>query len=107
MKRLIALIALPVCAVILASCETTSKTAPPVTAAFVQAGRRKGSEARELEAGRAVFLNRCIACHALPDAAQYDAGRIPGVVSWMSERAHLTPEQKDQVTKYLLAVRSQ
>ena len=107
MKPLLALTAVPVCALILASCETSLKSAPPVTAAFVRAGHRKDSEFRELEAGRKIFLNRCIACHALPDVANYDAGRIPGIVGWMSERAHLTPEQKDLVTKYLQAVRSQ
>lgn len=107
MKPFLGLIALPVCAVILVSCETTTKTAPPVTAAFVRASHRKDSETGELEAGRKLFLNRCIACHALPDATHYEPGRIPGIVGWMAHRAHLTPEQKDQVTKYLLAVRSQ
>jgi mono/diheme cytochrome c family protein len=107
MKPLLALVALPVWAVILASCETSLKTAPPVTAAFVRASDRKDSELGELEAGRKLFLNRCIACHALPEVAHYDAGRIPGIVGWMSERAHLTSAKKDQVTKYLLAVRSQ
>jgi mono/diheme cytochrome c family protein len=107
MKPFLAVAALAVCALILASCETSLKSAPPVTAAFVRAGHRKDAEFRELEAGRKIFLNRCIACHALPNVANYNPGRIPGIVGWMSERAHLTPEQKDQVTKYLLAVRSQ
>jgi mono/diheme cytochrome c family protein len=60
-----------------------------------------------LEAGRKVFLNRCIPCHALPDIARYDARRLPGIVNWMSGRAHLTPEQKEALTKYLLTVKRQ
>ena len=91
-KRLPAALALPACVVILASCETTLTSAPPVTA---------------LEAGRKVFLNRCIPCHALPDIARYDSERLPGIVSWMSGRAHLTPEQKNALTKYLLTVKAQ
>jgi hypothetical protein len=39
--------------------------------------------------------------------ARYDSARIPGIVRWMSHRAHLTPEQHDALLKYLLAVKSQ
>ena len=107
MKPFLILIALPVCAFILAGCETSSQSAPPVNAAFLRTTHRKDSDARTLDAGRTVFVNRCIACHALPNVANYDAGRIPGIVGFMADRAHLTREQKDLVTNYLLAVRSQ
>jgi len=107
MKLLVSLIAVPICAVVLASCETSLKSAPPVTAAFVRSGLRENADARTLAEGRKVFLTRCISCHALPDATRYDSARIPRIVSWMSGRAHLTPEQKEALTKYLLTVRSQ
>jgi mono/diheme cytochrome c family protein len=106
-KPLLAALALPACVVILASCETTLTSAPPVTAAFVQAGRHEHADAATLEAGRKVFLNRCILCHALPEIARYDRKRIPGIVGWMSKRAQLTSEQKEALTKYLLTVKSQ
>ena len=106
-KRLLAALALPACVVILASCETTLTSAPPVTAAFVHAGRHEHADAQTLEAGRTVFLNRCIPCHALPDIARYDSERIPGIVRWMSGRAHLTPEQTAALTKYLVTVKAQ
>jgi mono/diheme cytochrome c family protein len=106
-KRLLAALALPACVVILASCETTVTSAPPVTAAFVRAGNHDYAEAQTLEAGRKVFLNRCIPCHALPDIARYDSGRIPGIVRWMSGRARLTPEQTAALTKYLVTVKAQ
>jgi mono/diheme cytochrome c family protein len=76
-----------------------------VTAAFVQAGVRQNADAPTLERGRKIFLNRCIVCHALPDVAHYDPPRIPRFVGWMSHRAHLTPEGKEALTKYLLTVR--
>src|SRR3954466_10288327 len=107
MKPLLAFGAVPICVVLLASCETSSKCAPPVNAAFLQASHRKDSDSRALEAGRTIFVNRCIACHALPNVAAHEPTRIPGIVAVMSHRAHLTPEQKELVTKYLLAVRSQ
>jgi mono/diheme cytochrome c family protein len=106
-KHLFWALALPGCLVILASCETTLTSAPPVTTAFVQAGRHAHADAETLEAGRKVFLNRCITCHALPEVARYDSKRIPEIVGWMSERAHLTPEQKEALIKYLLTVKSQ
>lgn len=106
MKLVLTAIALPMCAVILASCETNLKLAPPVTAAFVRAGRQENADARTLEAGREVFVNRCIPCHALPDIARQDSARIPRVVGWMSHRAHLTSQEKEALIKYLLTVRS-
>ncbi|HEX8077112.1 MAG TPA: cytochrome c [Chthoniobacterales bacterium] len=92
---------------LLTSCEANLKSAPPVTAAFIQSGRREHADARTLTEGRQVFLNRCIACHALPDVSQLDPARIPGVVGWMSGRAHLTAEQKQALIKYLLTVKAQ
>ena len=105
MKRLLVAISLPVYAVVFASCETSLKSAPPVTAAFLRANRPEKPET--LEAGRKVFLNRCIACHALPDMAEHDAAKIPKIVGWMSGRACLTPDQHDALVRYLLAVKSQ
>jgi cytochrome c553 len=107
MKRLLLAILPPVCVVILASCETSLKSAPPVTAAFINSGRQKKADAPTLEAGRKVFLNRCIPCHAVPDIARQDSARIPRIVGWMSGRAHLTSEQQEVLVKYLLAVKSQ
>jgi mono/diheme cytochrome c family protein len=107
MNRLLVAVIGPTCAVIFASCETSLKSAPPVTAAFVRAGRREIADARTLEAGRKVFLNRCIACHALPDVTRQDPARIPRIVGWMSSRARLTPEQHEALVKYLLTMRSQ
>jgi hypothetical protein len=107
MKLLVSFIAVPVCAVVLVSCETSLKSAPPVTAAFVRSGTREHADAQTLVEGRTVFLNRCIPCHALPDVSRYDSARIPRIVGWMSGRAHLTAEQQQALTKYLLTVRSQ
>src|SRR5256714_5947384 len=106
MNRLLVAVIGPTCAVIFASCETSLKSAPPVTAAFIRAGRQERADAQTLEAGRKVFLNRCILCHALPDVTRQDPARIPQIVGWMSTRAHLTPEQHQALVKYLLMVKS-
>ena len=94
-------------ALLLTSCETYLKSAPPVTVSFVQAGRSQKADEQTLQEGRKVFLNRCILCHALPDVGRYPSARIPGIVGWMSSRAQLTSEQKDALTRYLLTAKSQ
>ena len=104
---LVGLVSLSTVALLLTSCETYLKSAPLVTVAFVQAGARQKADERTLAEGRKVFLNRCIGCHALPDVAHYDSSRVPRIVGWMSDRARLTPEQQDALTKYLLTVKSQ
>jgi mono/diheme cytochrome c family protein len=95
-------------AVLLGGCESNlSSTAPPITASFIQAGVREHGNARTLAQGRALFLNRCIQCHALPEVVRFNAPRLTAIVAKMSGRANLSPEQHEAVLKYLLTVRSQ
>ena len=94
-------------ALAIVGCQSTPAPAPPVTESLLRAGIRQKADGPTLAEGRKVFVNRCIVCHALPDVSQYNAARLPGIVSWMSGRAHLSPEQKDALTKYLVTVRSQ
>jgi mono/diheme cytochrome c family protein len=93
-------------ALLVSACQTRLTSAPPVTESFIQAGVRQKADGPTLAAGRKLFLNRCIPCHALPDVARYDSERIPGIVHWMSERAHLDREQRDAVVKYLQTAKS-
>ena len=92
---------------VVAGCQSNLPSAPPITESLIRAGGREKADAPTLAKGRKVFVNRCILCHALPDISRYDSARLPGIVGWMSGRAHLTPEQKEALTKYLLTVRSQ
>ena len=92
---------------VVVGCQSTPRSAPPVTEALIRAGLREKADGPTLAEGRKVFVNRCILCHALPDISRYDSARVPRIVGWMSGRAHLTPEQEQALTKYLLTVRSQ
>lgn len=92
---------------VIVGCQSTPPSAPPVTESLIRAGVRENADGATLAAGRKVFLNRCILCHALPEISRYKPGRLPGIVGWMSHRAHLSPEQQEALTKYLLTVRSQ
>jgi mono/diheme cytochrome c family protein len=94
-------------AVLFTGCQSSlSSSAPPITASFIRAGVREHGNARTLAQGRALFLNRCIQCHALPEVARFKPPRLTAIVATMSGRANLSPEQHDAVLKYLLTVRS-
>jgi hypothetical protein len=57
-----------------AGCQSYLKSAPPITESFIQAGLREKADGPTLAEGRKLFLNRCIACHALPEIARYEPG---------------------------------
>ena len=98
---------LVLCALLLNGCGTTAPSAaPPVTAAFVRAGARAGTDAPTLTAGRSLFLSRCIQCHALPEVSRFDSNRLTAIVAKMSGRSNMNAEQHRALLKYLLTVRS-
>ena len=89
------------------SCQSNLSWAPPVNASFLRASSHPESDTRFLSQGRALFLNRCIQCHALPEVARFDAARLTAIVATMSGRANLSPKHHEAVLKYLLAVQAQ
>ena|ERR1700738_933238 len=99
-------LALALGATLLSGCQSNLSLAPPVSPAFVRAGAREHADERTLAQGRALFLNRCIQCHALPEVARFDALRLTAIVAKMSGRANLNPKQHEAVLKYLLTARS-
>ena len=102
-RSLLALFVL--CGGLLNSCSSPAP-APPITPSLVQAGMRQKANAPTLAAGRALFLNRCVRCHALPNATRFSAPRLTTIVGIMSRRAQLSPKQHNALLKYLLTVRS-
>jgi hypothetical protein len=92
---------------VVAGCQSNLPSVPPITESLIRAGGREKADGPTLTKGRKAFVNRCILCHALPDISRYDSARLPGIVGWMSGRAHLTTEQHEALVKYLLAVKSQ
>ena len=105
-RDLLALIALASCALLLNSCASTPSSAPPITASLIRAGVREKADAPTLAAGRSLFLNRCIQCHALPAVSGFSPPRLTSIVAEMSGRANLNREQHEALLKYLLTIRS-
>jgi mono/diheme cytochrome c family protein len=90
---------LALCAALLTGCGSISSSAPAVIPVMVT----KGSSAKRLEQGRALFVSRCIDCHSLPPVTKYSPERWPGLVARMSGRAHLQPEQREAIVAYVVA----
>ena len=86
----------------LVGCETLSTNIPPpVTTAMT-----KSHNAKLLNNGRQLFVNRCMDCHSLPVIAEHSTNEWPALVQKMSGRAHLKPEQRDEIVAYILAVKT-
>lgn len=98
--------ALLVLAALFSGCTGTSGP-PLVTPAIVASARGEKADLQTLNAGRNVFVNRCIECHVLPSINEHPASAWPGLVSKMSTRADLTKAEHEALLAYILAVHSQ
>ena len=59
-----------------------------------------------LQAGRTLFVSRCIECHTVPVVSHYDAVAWPWLVDDMAARASLKPAEREALIAYILAVRA-
>ncbi len=75
--------------------------------AAAAATRWPGATPESLDAGRTLFLDRCNGCHGYPDLGPISASRWPGIMTDMGHKSHLTPEQTEQVLRFILAAREQ
>jgi hypothetical protein len=57
-----------------------------------------------LESGRTLCSAHCASCHAPPDPRAYTADAWPAEVARMAPRAHLDPNQVEEITRYLQTV---
>lgn len=90
----------------LASCES-SNYAPPVNQSMAKFGAKQDIDLATLQKGRALFVHRCIECHALPIVWHYRKDDWPEIVDSMSQRSSLKPHERDALVAYILAVRAQ
>ena len=51
--------------------------------------------------GKAIFTNRCVRCHDLPDPTQYTFERWEGILRSMIPKARLNDEQSVHLTAYI------
>lgn len=88
----------------LVSCQTdNSKTAPQVSA-LSPAARRSAATAT-LQAGRQVFITRCVECHLLQPIEEHSEAGWHEIIATMAPRAKLTPAERIALETYLTAAK--
>jgi mono/diheme cytochrome c family protein len=101
MKRLLAACVFPV----LAGCA--SSNLPVITPDMTSQDDKGSSSVAQLERGRILFASRCIECHTLPPLMGHTESQWPHLVKAMANRANLKPGEREAVTAYILAARTQ
>lgn len=84
-------------------------SAPPVVNAgdaSRAAARWPGTDQAQLEAGRAIYIERCSSCHMPIDPATIAADEWPSHVAEMRERAKLGDDEVAQLERYLVTIAS-
>ncbi|NOZ02526.1 MAG: hypothetical protein GXP54_11630 [Deltaproteobacteria bacterium] len=64
----------------------------------------QGSTVSSLNLGRDIYVQKCSGCHRLRAPAEHSPEDWPGKVERMLEKARLTPDEKDLVIGYLVAM---
>lgn len=68
------------------------------------AGQWPGTSLADLQRGRAVYVRRCSGCHSLYLPSAYAPEDWPALVGSMSERARLTPQQRADLTRFVVTL---
>ena len=89
-----------------AGCGTATNYVPPVTPQMATGKKENQAELATLREGRRLFVHRCIECHTLPPVWHYTTEDWREIVSSMSHRASLKPEEREAIIAYILAVRA-
>ncbi len=63
-----------------------------------------GTTTADLARGRVVYVRRCSSCHTLVLPSAYPSEAWPALVDAMAERARLSPQQKLDVQRLLVAL---
>ena len=61
--------------------------------------------AEQVADGEKTFAARCNGCHHYPDRDALSEAQWPGILEKMAVKAKLSPTQKDDVLRYVLATR--
>jgi hypothetical protein len=83
----------------------TASTEPGETQLTAGKGKFPGLTMEELKKGHTVFYTSCTKCHGAKDIPSRSEEQWAGALDQMAPKAELTSEEKDQVWKYIMAVK--
>ena len=88
-------------AVLVSSCVSIEKAAPPVVVLNISAERYKTSS---LEQGRDIYITRCARCHSVEPVKDYTRTKWDHILPDMVHETKLKPDEAKAVHDYILAV---
>ena len=62
------------------------------------------STMEQLKKGHAIFMGACTKCHHVKDVTGFSEAKLQKVITTMSSKAKLSPEDQDAVWKYALGL---
>lgn len=68
------------------------------------ADRWPGTTSADLARGRALYVRRCAGCHTVPMPNVHTPEEWPEVIGEMAARSRLTPEERQDVERFLVAL---
>lgn len=109
MKKVLFTVAVIAGSILLIQCAAGKKSAAKnaKSALLVAAEKRwPGVTQHDLDSGRTIFTTRCTKCHLGKNIADKTEAQWVPILDKMSPMAKLAPEQKELLTRYVLAARS-
>ncbi len=109
MKKVLITVAVIAGSIFLIQCAAGKKSAAKnaKSALLVVAEKRwPGVTQHDLDSGRTIFTTRCTKCHLAKNIADKTEAQWVPILNKMAPMAKLAPEQKELLTRYVLAARS-
>lgn len=108
MKKVVLIAALAVSASVLYQCKSTQKaaSAPSPEATLAAAQKRwPDATAQQITEGQTIYTTKCVRCHAAKSVDSEPEAEWGPIMDRMAPKAKLTAQEKENVTRYVLATR--
>lgn len=107
MKTSIICISLLLFAALLSNCSASRKVAPVPGDAQLAMAKSRWPEANlaNLENGKRIFSDPCTKCHGMSRIESHSEQEWMDLISDMSQRAKITPSEKNDLTMYVISMR--
>ncbi len=66
-----------------------------------ESARISREDFRKMESGRVIYINKCSSCHALIPPEKYSSEVWKIRMEGMAREAHLSPEEKELILRYV------
>lgn len=108
MKRYLFFIAITSAVILFTQCKTSKPTAKTPDDARLAAAQKRWPDVTmaALNEGQSIYNNQCTNCHGAKPIPKYNEFQWNGYINAMAPKAKLTPQQTDNLRKYIYTERS-